>query len=439
MLREVVETGGARERAGAGVLAQQARPPITAESFRLLAARLRRPPAPSPEPASPAAAAATPLPVAAPEPVPEDETMEAPIGLLPSGEDAGETAVALLEMMSSPTGLLPQERALASDTLLLLLPRIPFRQLARLSEWVAIMEAPSPLLAGRLMRDPRVEVMVPLLERGNHIADLDLIAAARCGDTARLMALARRRQLSPQLCGHLVDCGDAAVLAVLLRNPGAELPHPAFARLLSLAVEHPELMAPLVTRTDLPAAFAFELFWDLPSDLRRLVISRFLTDSGTLGRILRITLAEDGRQEGATPRPVAPAAPVDVEEALAIAVARPEEAARRFSLMAGIAEGTARRALSDRGGEPLAVLLKGVGLTRSRYAPTLARFFAEGGGEALIHGAEDLHSVFDSLSFTKARMLLTYWDWSTRRTGPYAPAGWSAPHPAGLVEQGPLA
>jgi hypothetical protein len=34
---------------------------------------------------------------------------------------------------------------------------------------------------------------------------------------------------------------------------------------------------------------------------------------------------------------------------------------------------------------------------------------------------EELQNVFDSLSFNKARILLTYWDWYVRKSGPYAP------------------
>ena len=47
---------------------------------------------------------------------------------------------------------------------------------------------------------------------------------------------------------------------------------------------------------------------------------------------------------------------------------------------------------------------------------------------------EELKAVFDALSFTKARVLLIYWDWFMRRAGPYA----KPPEP-GLVEDPPLA
>jgi hypothetical protein len=32
----------------------------------------------------------------------------------------------------------------------------------------------------------------------------------------------------------------------------------------------------------------------------------------------------------------------------------------------------------------------------------------------------ELQNLFDSLSFTKARVLLTYWDWAVEQSGPYS-------------------
>ena len=39
---------------------------------------------------------------------------------------------------------------------------------------------------------------------------------------------------------------------------------------------------------------------------------------------------------------------------------------------------------------------------------------------------EELQSLFDTLSFNKARVLLTYWDWAVSQSGPYelAPRGY---------------
>lgn len=406
-------------------------PPVTTESFRQLTARLRaakaapppqdnviplrkaqpRQPEPAAEPIVPAAVQAAPaaLPAMVPAAPPRD-----------AGEDAGDTAISLLELMAATAGLLPQERALASDTLLLLLPRVPLRQLTRLAERVAIMDNPPPLLVERLIRDPRPEVMGPVLERSANVCDRDMMAAAAPSDLDRLRMIARRRVLSPVLSGHLVASGDPGVILALLRNAGAEIPHQCFAGLCALAAENPVLLAPLATRAELPPEVAFELYWSLPRELRRLMLSRFLTDSGTLGRILRIALAEDAHHSGQLQRGEWP---VSAQAIVAALDGTPggsvDEAARRLAPVAELAEGTVRRILSDRLGEPAAVLFKALGVSRSRFVEALARLRAAGLAEE--SDPQALQAVFDGLSFTKARMLVTYWDWHTRKAGPYAP------------------
>ncbi len=395
---------------------------VTAEAFRQLTARLRArrslppPPAPAlslPEPAPPA------LPEPAPEPV--LDIPPPPRRERDPGDEAGDTAIILLELMAAATGLQPQERALAADTLLLFLPRMPSQQLVRLAERVAIMDNPPPLLVAKLIRDPRPEVSAPVLERNTYLSDLDMIDHAGGGDTERLRMIARRRALSPVLSAHVVSCGDPAAMLMLLRNAGAQIPHQSFTRLSELATEHPGLLAPLVTRAELPASVAFELFWSLPPELRRLILSRFLTDSIVLGKILRIALAGDRSLTAAPPREEGPVSSEALEAALdAAAAQRNEEAALRFAELAGLAEATVARILADPHGEPVAVLFKALGLSRGRFIEALDRL-RSGGGQPFGREPGELQAVFDALSFNKARMLLGYWDWFSRKTGPYAP------------------
>jgi uncharacterized protein (DUF2336 family) len=395
---------------------------VTAEAFRQLTARLRARRSLPPPPPQALAALPEPAPQPAPEPVLD---LPVPRRERTPGDEAGDTAIILLELMAAATGLQPQERALAADTLLLLLPRMPSQQLVRLAERVAIMDNPPPLLVAKLIRDPRPEVMAPVLERNAHVSDLDIIEQAGTEDAERLRMIARRRALSPVLSAHVVSCGDPVAILALLRNPGAQLPHQSFARLAQLAAEHPALLAPLVTRAELPAARAFELFWSLPPELRRLILSRFLTDSIVLGKILRIALAEDrsttaapARAEGAV---AGEALDVAFEMALAAAAAqRKEEAALRFAELAGVAEATALRILNDPYGEPIAVLFKALGLSRGRFVEAMDRL-RTGGEQPDWPDSGELQAVFDALSFNKARMLLGYWDWFSWKTGPYAP------------------
>jgi len=408
---------------------EAAQPAVNADSFRLLTAKLRalkpHPPEAAPEQPPPPELQAAPLAVAeepeAAATLPDPPEPQPPAPRDP-GEEAGDTAITLLELMASATGLLPQERALAADTLLLLLPRMPAKKLNRLAERLAIMDNPPPLLVAKLIRDPRPEIMGPVLERSAQLCDGDMIAASQGQDIERLRMIARRRVLSPVLSGHLIASGEPSVVLALLRNAGAQLPHQSFARLLALAAEHPVLLAPLATRAELPAAVAFELYWSLPPELRRLMVSRFLTDSGTLGRILRIALAEDAAHGGGLPREER-AVPAEALQLAVEALAgqRMDEAALRFAELAGISDGTAARILADPHGEPLAVLFKALGVSRARFLDAAERLRAVS-AKLPARTADELQAVFDGLSFTKARVLLTYWDWRTRRTGPYAPA-----------------
>jgi uncharacterized protein (DUF2336 family) len=405
-------------------------------------------PAPEPE------ASAPPVPVVAelvvevvPEPVPPPPPAQASLLLKPkpepdvfattfkvlaepkpaetaeADEASGELALSLLDMMSmGASSGLPQERALASDTLLRILPRIPVKQLLAVVERIAIMENPPALLVAKLIRDPRPEVVAPLLERCMHITDQDLIGAAGEADAGKRRMIARRRLISPVLSDRLISLGDPSVVLTLIRNPGATFSHDAFYVLAGIASENPALLAPLVTRADLPPPVAFELFWFAPPELRRFILSRFLTDSETLNKILRITLAtgSDGELPSADSR-FPPRETIDTALEL-VTDFRLEEAAQVLSDAAGINRDTALRIFADREGEPMAVILKALGYPRGLLTDAMVKL--GNGDNAIIRPGriiEELQNVFDSLSFNKARILLTYWDWYVRKSGPYAP------------------
>src|SRR5262249_40861683 len=125
------------------------------------------------------------------------------------------------------------------------------------------------------------------------------------------------------------------------------------------------------TRLDTPAPVAFELFWFLPAELRRYILSRFLTDSETLNKILKIALAV-----GSDPQE----APVDVkfpdkakvEEFIATLIATGRQlAAPLLAELASISEANAERIIADKDGEPMTVALKVLGLTRARFGEVI--------------------------------------------------------------------
>ncbi len=390
---------------------------------------------PPPEPDSGPAAVPAPDPVVEIEPVAEAAAPAAEAGAVPSpvverldepaypadhapGPPpwADVSATALLDIMWGALDLPPQERTLAGDALLMLLPHLAERELALLAERVAAMDQPPPMLLSRLIRDPRPEIGGVVLERTPRLSDEDVIAAASWADIERLRLLARRRSVPPLLSDHLVSSGDLLSLLALLRNAGAEISFASFLRLAALAGHHPSLRAPLAMRPDLPLAVALELFWGLPPELRRVVMTRYLSDSVTLGRILGVA--------GGSAAAENPPAVADIEAALQpLFAGNREAAAQRFAELAGVSRGTVLRIFGDEEGEALVALFKALGMGRTRFEDALDRVRAATGLLRAARPSDELKAVFDGLSFNKARVLLTYWDWFMRKSGPYAPAG----------------
>jgi uncharacterized protein (DUF2336 family) len=336
---------------------------------------------------------------------------------------SAETARTLLDIMSMPSGAVqPQERALAGDTLLRLVSRMPVASLIALCDRMCIMEAPPPLLVRRLIHHENVDVAGSLLERCPGISDQDLMTMINMGDVVTLKLIARRRNLSPALTDALIRHGDASVLLTVVRNPGAALSHEAFNVLAEAAKSRTSLQAPLATRADTPAPIAFELFWSLPPQLRRYVLSRFLTESATLDRILKIAhrLEEPNGSEGnGNPRTADKAG---IEELVnLIAAGKTTEAAHKLAALAGISEINAERIITDSEGEPLTVAMKAIELSRTQFAAA-AETLRDAPAAPLRSNRRiaELQNLFDSLSFTKARVLLTYWDWAVEQSGPYS-------------------
>ena len=339
---------------------------------------------------------------------------------LPS-DQAGQIAQSLLDIMSLTShSVQPQERALASDTLLHLLHRLPLKILVTIAERLSTTDQPPARIVTRLIRDPRIEVAGPLLEKCNSIGDQDLIGVIAEGHIQNIRVIARRRALSPALCDALIATREPSTVLTLVRNPGAELSHTAFFRLNELARAYASLQAPLATRSDLPAPVAFELFWVLPAELRRYVLSRFLADSLTLERILRITKSVGGESEPETMAMRFP--PRHKIEAFIASLIDDTDADPTVELseLAGIDPGTASRIIADKHGDPLAIAFKALGLQRARFAEVLEILRSSSGKVHLECSSEELQNLFDSLSFNKARVLLTYWDWAVSGTGPYA-------------------
>ena len=165
----------------------------------------------------------------------------------------------------------------------------------------------------------------------------------------------------------------------------------------------------------MPIHTAFELFWSAPVQLRRYLLTRFLTDSENLTRILRITMK--GEEGGSSSISVE-----DVGVGLQLALAgQTDEGATKVAAAVKVAPATINRIFADTSGEAMMALLKVAGISRAQLETNLPNLAS--GDHVLINPGrnfEELQAVFDQLSYTKARILITYWDWASNQSGPYA-------------------
>ena len=356
------------------------------------------------------------------EPQPRATVERSLVDTLPSasGQDLSELSRSLLDMMAAGNSSgLPQERALAADTLLRIVPRLDLKAVMLLAQRLAMMDNPPHLLVTRLIRDTRVEVAGPLLEDCPHISDKDLESVVQEGEPDKLRLIARRRKLTRAISDVLIKSGEPSVVLTLVRNAEAEISHDGFESLLLLCENQPDLLAPLATRQDLSAPMAFEMFWAAPAQLRRFILSRFLTDSETLTKILKITLATNMGEEGEG-EPLSQHAMLEALERAARG--HTEVAAEELASLMQVSAATVTRILGDLAGEPLVIMLKAAGYPRSAVSGLLKRM--QDADLPIISRERDvgeLQSMFETLSFNKARILLTYWDWAQKKLGPYAP------------------
>ncbi len=325
-------------------------------------------------------------------------------------------ATSLLEVLAQPDSAInPHVRSMAMDTLQALLPEIGTPGFLRmLARRLCLMERPPATLLRTLLAGNDREIVQTLLLDARMPESL-LVEIAERSDPEVQRILARRRRLSTAVCNALLKSDDPEVMLELLRNRNAVIEEHGFWAVVRLAQQEHNLHAPLVTREDLPAAVAFDLFWDLPPMQRRFVISRFVSDSEMLERILKIV-----RPVAAELDPADRAMHIETVIAM-ICDGDTDAAARRLSRLTGLHADACGRIVSDASGEALTITFKALGLQRRVFNDVIERIRTAPASPMDGHrDIEELRILFDTLSTNKSWVMLTYWDWSARSLGPYS-------------------
>ena len=322
----------------------------------------------------------------------------------------------LVAIMILPSGQAqPQDRFFAGDTLLGILPHLPSTDLTSLTRTVARLDVVSEQLRTFLVTHSDEDISCRMLKEAHYISEVDLLKLIPTASEKQLRLIARRRLLNIVVCDAIIESENSAAILDLLRNAECQLSNSGYMRLMKIVSGNNDLETALCNRADLPQAIGLQFFWQVDRNLRRYLLSRFLTESSSLGKVMSI-----GMKAVAIPHFAGNASAEDIETLVEQIEKGFSKAAATLSRCCRIAPETAERIVNDAGGEPITVAFKCLAQSRLVMAQALKRWLES--SKCPIKGENrlvELHAQFDGMSFNKARMLLAYWDWAAREAGPF--------------------
>lgn len=330
----------------------------------------------------------------------------------------------LSDLLFLPSGnIAPQERALSDDLISRLFEKATRASQLQLVERMLHHSEPPPALI-RTMIHSEDEIALPILRSPLKLKQADLISVVTTSGAIYQKSVAEREDLHSAVCDAIIQCADVQTIRIMLRNATTVISRTGFIRLAEKSLKDPEVLEPLIERTDFPADLAHLVFWWSPTALRRKIINRFASPRQTVFEVVSEELVEDFDEmipevENAF-RMVRKARKMDradIDHALDdLHTGDANEALDALADGSHLKAETIAQIFDDRGGEAIGVFCKAVGFGRERFM-RLRSILAERKGEDLDDGEainDAVSMVHDTLSTDKADLILRYWDRATR-------------------------
>lgn len=346
-----------------------------------------------------------------------------------TSEERNEAAVRTLMMRLSDLlflssgAIAPQERALSDDLISRLFEKADRTSKLKLVERMLQHSEPPPALV-RTMLHSEDEIALPILRSLLKLQQADLISVVTTCGAVYQKCVAEREGLHSAVCDAIIQCADVQTIRVMLRNGSAAISRTGFVRLAEKSLKNPEILEPLIERTDFPPDLAHLVFWWSPSPMRRKIIERFASPRQTIFEVVSSEITGDFDEMipeiGNAFRMVRKAQKMDRKD---IDSALDELASGdAYDALDTLAAGTYLRAetiaqiFDDRGGEAIGVFCKAVGFGRVRFM-RLRSVLKDWKGDPWneTEAENDVVTlVHDTLSTDKADLILRYWDRATR-------------------------
>ena len=286
-------------------------------------------------------------------------------------------------------------------------------------------------LARLLLRD-EPEIAGILIEQCAALSDSDLMACAYEAGLEHRFLLAARRNLSEVVTDALLVHNEPAVIEAVLRNTTARLSQTGIEAMVSLSRTHSQLCEHLLRRPEMRPSGAYVMFWWAGPDERRTILQRFAVSREVMQEVVEDVFAmaaEEGWQDPVSRkalqfierrqrnRAAIEKSPYDsLEHAVSVAAegGLNRELAAEISYLSGIKPLTGAKILGDAGGEPLAILCKATGLSKSNLEGLWRSMRRP---ETMPDGNwhpvwERVMITYDMFAVDRAQTVLRYWNWS---------------------------
>jgi uncharacterized protein (DUF2336 family) len=145
-----------------------------------------------------------------------------------------------------------EHTAVFDDVFQVLVRKIEISAKILLSQRLAQIAGTPPRIAHALAFDDVIDVAGPMLTHSDRLTDQMLVESASSQSQAHLLAISKRKRLSPVVTDVLVDRGDSNVVNSVVANLGAEFSENGYTRLLELAERDDDLATCVGTRPSIP-------------------------------------------------------------------------------------------------------------------------------------------------------------------------------------------
>ncbi|WP_312220275.1 DUF2336 domain-containing protein [Brevundimonas sp.] len=323
------------------------------------------------------------------------------------------------------------ERAVVGDLLVDVLRPATLEERRRVALRLAPLGELPDALKRLLLRDEPL-VAAPLLEDCAALSDADLIGCARDATIRHRLMMAARRDLSEAVTDTLLSWGEEPVIAAVLANPSARLTQTSLEGVIALSRSSRALCTALLKRPELRPSGAYVMFWWCGPDDRRVILQRFAVSRDVMQTSVEDVFAlaaEEGwadpvarkalqfierRQRNRAAIEKSPYADLEAAVAAAAAHGLSRDLVGEIGHLSGVKPLTAAKIMGDPGGEPVAILCKAAGLTRSSLQ-TLWRSMRrpETTGDGAVHPDwSRVQLTYEMLAVDRAQTVLRYWNWS---------------------------